>query len=83
MNETLSISDTSEVTGFSQRQLRNYEARGYINPTQKIRCGKIQYRRYSPENIENIKSFKSYLDQGFTLKAASRLTKENTEKGGE
>jgi len=71
MKNSLSISDASRVTQLSQRQLRNYEARGYIDEPLRIRCGEIRYRRYLPENIENIKIFKSYLDQGFTLPVAS------------
>ncbi len=71
MKDSLSISDCSKKTGFSQRQLRNYEARGYIDEPLRIRCGSIRYRRYQPENVENIKIFKNYLDQGFTLPVAS------------
>jgi len=71
MKDSLSITDASKASGFSQRQLRTYEARGYIDPPLRIRCGEIRYRRYTFENIENIKIFKSYLDQGFTLPVAA------------
>ncbi len=74
MKDSLSIADCSKKTGFSQRQLRNYETRGYIDEPLRIRCGEIRYRRYLPENIENIKIFKSYLDQGFTLPIAASKT---------
>jgi len=71
MKDSLGIADCSKKTGFSPRQLRNYEARGYIDPPQRIVCGEIRYRRYLSENVESIKIFKSYLDQGFTLSVAS------------
>lgn len=81
MQNSLSISDASQTTGFSQRQLRTYEARGYIDPPLRITCGEIRYRRYTKENLENIKIFKSYLDQGFTLPVAA--TKAAKEQGKE
>ena len=81
MLKTYSIADCSKKTGFSQRQLRNYEARDYIAPPQRITCGEIRYRRYSEFNIENIKIFKSYLDQGFTLTVAAAKTTIHQDKG--
>ena len=77
MKDSLSITDASKASGFSQRQLRSYEARGYIDPPLRIRCGEIRYRRYSKENIENIKVFKSYLDQGFTLPVSAQKASEH------
>ena len=71
MRDSKSIADCSKETGFSQRQLRSYEARGYIDPPLRITCGEIRYRRFTPENIENIRIFKTYLDQGYTLPVAS------------
>jgi DNA-binding transcriptional MerR regulator len=76
MNETVSISEASEKTGLSQRQLRTYEAKGYIETPVKIRSGAFGYRRYTPEHIQQIKIFKSFLDEGFTLKSASEKAKE-------
>ena len=76
MNETVSISEASEKTGLSQRQLRTYEAKGYIETPVKIRSGAFGYRRYTPEHIQQIKIFKSFLDQGYTLQTASIKAKE-------
>jgi DNA-binding transcriptional MerR regulator len=76
MNETVSISEASEKTGLSQRQLRTYEAKGYIETPVKIRSGAFGYRRYTPEHIQQIKIFKSFLDQGYTLRTASIKAKE-------
>ncbi len=83
MLKTYSIADCSKKTDFSQRQLRNYEARGYIDPPQRITCGEIRYRRYSDADIESLKIFKTYLDQGFTLSFAAAKTAAHQAKGVE
>lgn len=71
MKYGLSISDASAETGLSPKQLREYEAKGFINVPFKVRCGAIQYRRYSPEHIREIKIFAKYKNQGFTLPMAA------------
>ncbi len=81
MEQTLSIADCSKVTRCTQRQLRSYEARGYIKPPVRITCGEIRYRRFTKKNIEEIKIFKGFVDQGFTLKMAAAKTAEYLEKG--
>ena len=84
MKNSLSISDASAETGLSQKQLREYEAKGFINTPFKVRCGEIQYRRYTPEHVRQIKIFAKYKSQGFTLPvAAIKAYEEITqEKGG-
>ncbi|MBU1194089.1 MAG: MerR family transcriptional regulator [Proteobacteria bacterium] len=72
MEETVSISQASKESNFSERQLRSFEARGYIEAPLKVRCGSIQYRRYTPSHIQAIKIFKKYLDQGYKLAFASQ-----------
>ena len=42
MKDSISISDASAETGLSQKQLREYEAKGFINTPLKVRCGAIQ-----------------------------------------
>jgi len=81
MKKSKGIADCSKETGCSQRQLRNYEARGYIKPPVRITCGEIRYRRYTRENIEEIKIFKGFVDQGFTLPIAAAKTAEYLNKG--
>jgi DNA-binding transcriptional MerR regulator len=83
MIETVSISDASQETGLSQKQLREYEAKGYIKPSMKVRSGSITYRRYSPEHIEEIKIFKKYLSQGFRLPVAAQKAFEDLGEGEE
>ena len=80
MKNTLGIRDASEATGFTQRQLRTYEEKGYINQPLKITCGEIRYRRYTPEHIEDLKVFKRFIDDGFTLHAAAAKTLKKSQK---
>lgn len=76
MEDTMSISDASQATGLSQKQLREYEAKGYIPESIKVRCGSIQYRRYTDNQIEALKVFKGFIEQGFTLSAAKIKIRE-------
>ncbi len=71
MKNSISISDAAIQTGLSQKQLREYEAKGFINKPFKVQCGKIRYRHYSPEHIKEIKIFAKYKNQGFTLPIAA------------
>jgi len=80
MKNSLSISDASIQSGLSQKQLREYEAKGFINEPIKIRCGSIQYRRYSLEHIEEIKVFAKYKNFGFRLPIASHKAFEEIER---
>ena len=81
MEETVSISDASKETEFSERQLRSFEPRGYIETPLKVRCGSIQYRRYTPNHIQAIRTFKKYLDQGYKLAFASQKAFAELAKG--
>jgi len=73
---TFSIGDTAEMAGVSQRQIRDWEARGYIPKAQRLICGDRAYRRFTIDQIEIIKKIKEYQDQGFTLQAAARKAKQ-------
>lgn len=73
-NKTLGIGETSSQTKVSERQLRHWEEAGYINP-EKVVCGDRAYRRYSPGDINFIKTIKTYLDQGFKLRVATNKAK--------
>ena len=70
---TYSIGDTSKMTGVSQKQIRNWEACGYIPEAERIVCGERAYRRFTQDLVNVIREIKEYLDQGYTLKHASRL----------
>ena len=74
-NETYGISSICELVNRSAAQIRWWEQQGFIPTTDRINAGKRAYRRYSATDLEMIKTFVEYLDQGLTLKsAAAKLT---------
>ena len=81
--ETISISAASKLTGFTERQLRSFHAKGYSLKPYLVTSGSISSRRYAEEHLENLKWLKKFLDEGFTLTAASKKAFEKLEKGGE
>lgn len=83
MKDSISISDASAETGLSQKQLREYEAKGFINTPFKVRCGNIRYRYYLPEHIKEIKIFAKYKNQGFTLPIAASKAYAEIDQGKE
>jgi DNA-binding transcriptional MerR regulator len=72
---TYSIGDTSKMTVVTQKQIRNWEYRGYIEEAERNVCGERAYRRFTPDQVNVIREIKAYLDKGFTLAYASRLTR--------
>jgi DNA-binding transcriptional MerR regulator len=78
VKKTYSIGDLSEIVGISKRQLRNWEALGYIQEPMRIRYGKRHYRRYSNADLKLLKKIKFFIDQGFTLKSAVVKAKQKT-----
>jgi DNA-binding transcriptional MerR regulator len=75
-HETFSIGDTARMTGVSQKQLRNWEARGYIPPATRVICGKRAYRHFTRRQVEQIVAIKRSLDEGYTLPHASHLARK-------
>ena len=72
---TYSIGDAAKMTGVTQKQIRNWEARGYIPEAYRVVCGKRSYRYFSLDQIEIITKIKGYLDQGYTLAHASKMAR--------
>jgi DNA-binding transcriptional MerR regulator len=81
-SETFSIGDTAKITGVSQKQLRNWEARGYIPSATRVVCGQRAYRHFTKRQVEQIQAIKKLLDDGFTLSHASRLARKSSGKEG-
>lgn len=80
--KSFSIGDTAEMTGISKKQLRTWGGK-FIPEPARIVCGQRSYRLFSDQQILIIKRVKAYLDQGFTLSAASQLAVgENKNTGG-
>ena len=80
MDQTLSIGDAAKTTGVSEKQLRHWEKAEYLQNIKRSISGERAYRRYTEEDIEHIKAMKAYLDEGFTLPAASAKASRKEEK---
>jgi DNA-binding transcriptional MerR regulator len=78
---TYSIGDAAEITGVSQKQIRNWEACGYIPKAERIVCGERAYRRFTQDQVNVIREIKEYLDQGYTLAHASKLALNKERRG--
>ncbi len=79
--KTFSIGDTSRITGVSQKQLRNWEARGYIPPATRVVCGERAYRHFTEKQVKQIQVIKRLMDEGYALPHASRLARKSSGKG--
>jgi len=81
--KTFSIGDTAKMSGVSQKQLRNWEAREYIPTADRVVSGDRAYRRFTMDEVETIRKIKDYLDEGFTLSSAvSKVFGKNPIKEG-
>ena len=81
---TLSIGDTAKRTGATQKQIRHWEAKGYISEAGRVVSGVRAYRRFTLGQVETISKIKEFLDEGFTLLAAAQKVTGKTfsTKGG-
>ena len=73
--QTYSIGDTSKLTRASMKQIRNWEAKGYIPKADRVVSGDRAYRRFSLKQVELISRIKDLLDEGYTLPAAAEKAK--------
>lgn len=80
--QTFSIGDTAKITGVSPKQIRHWEDRGYIDKAERVVCGERAYRHFTKEQVEQIKTIKSLLDEGYKLSHASRMAEKINKKGG-
>jgi DNA-binding transcriptional MerR regulator len=62
------IGEVSEITGIPQRQIRYWEAKGYIASVQ----GKTTTRRFDYKTIKKMLLIKELLEEGYTLESAVR-----------
>ena len=81
-SKKFSIGDTARITGVSQKQLRNWEARGYIKKAERVRCGERAYRYFNQDQVDQIQAIKRMMDEGYALAHASRLTRKSSGKEG-
>ena len=59
---TYNTGETSELTDASQKQIRYWEGRGYIQSDRNA-CGLVAYRRFTQSHVQIIRAIKGYLDQ--------------------
>lgn len=71
------IGEATEITGVSARQLRYWESKNIIKS---IGEGEGSNRKYDYSTIEKIILLKDFLDQGYTLEAASRRLEERIQQ---
>lgn len=77
------IGEVEEMTGVSQKQLRYWEEKRYIENIDRVVCGDRAYRRYSEDHIKLLKRIKLNLLRGYSLKGAVRNAQQNIEAGGQ
>ncbi len=73
----LGIGDLATATGVSQRQLRYWEKKGYINSEQA--AGTHQHRKYSYFTLMKVHMIQSYVVSGFTLGIAVEKAEQHEE----
>ena len=81
--QTFSIGDTAKMTRATQKQIRNWEASGFIPLAERVVCGERAYRRFTMDQVETIRKIKDYLDEGYTLSSAvNKAAGKNPKKEG-
>ena len=60
---TFSIGDTAKMTGATQKQIRHWEAKGYISEAGRVVSGVRAYRRFTLGQVETISKIKEFLDE--------------------
>jgi DNA-binding transcriptional MerR regulator len=81
--QTFSIGDAAKMTGATQKQIRHWEASGFIPLVERLVCGERSFRRFTMDDVETIRKIKDYLDEGFTLSSAvNKAAGKNPKKEG-
>jgi MerR family transcriptional regulator, global nitrogen regulator len=65
-----SIGQAAKMCGVTQRQIRNWEEKGFIPELKRVHCGDRSYRQFSKNDFELINRIKEYLDEGYVLSVA-------------
>jgi MerR family transcriptional regulator, global nitrogen regulator len=71
-----SIGETAKICGVSERQIRHWEDKQHFPKLDRVICGKRTYRQFSEADFTLIRRIKHYLDEGYTLAAASKKAGE-------
>ncbi|MFD0898371.1 MerR family transcriptional regulator [Loigolactobacillus binensis] len=73
----LGIGELATATGVSQRQLRYWETKGYIQAEHTAKTH--QHRKYSYFTLMKVYMIQSYMTSGFTLNAAVEKAEQHEE----
>jgi len=78
-----SIGQAAKICGVTQKQIRNWEEKGFIPELKRVYCGERSYRQFSIKELNLISGIKRYLDDGFVLSVAAKKAREKNIKEAE
>lgn len=67
MEATVTTSLAARLFGFSENQLRDWEARGLLHPSRSMRQGKPGHRRYASSELDKLAIISDLLKQGYSI----------------
>jgi DNA-binding transcriptional MerR regulator len=70
--KTYSIGEAARICGVTEKQIRHWEEKGYMPPSQRVICGNRSYRQFTEEEFKLIRRIKDALDDGYTLSGAAK-----------
>jgi len=73
----LGIGDIASATGVSQRQLRYWEKKGYIQPDKGTE--EHRHRKYAYRTLIKVSMMQSYVESGYTLEMAAEKSSRHEE----
>ena len=74
MQNSVSIGEAARLTGTTLKKLRYWQEKKYLPEPILSTCGERTFRFYDEAHIAYIKRLQKYIDEGFTVKAASVKT---------
>ena len=70
-NKTFSIMQVSEITGVSQKCIRDWHAKELLPQVEWMAVGTRHHRRFSQSDLQLVTRIKEYQEQGFVLRVAA------------
>jgi DNA-binding transcriptional MerR regulator len=70
------IGEAARITDVTVKQIRNWSSCGYIPEPSRVVCGERSYRQFHSNDLQIISKIKAYLDEGYSLQAASQKTRD-------
>ena len=75
-NKTFSIMQVSEMTGVSQKRIREWHEKGLLPQVDWIPVGTRQHRRFTEDDIRTIERIDELQQMGFMLRTAAEKAVE-------